>query len=695
LGEPFHFQRDSPRPLALTPPPPGVWLTGLAVVVAGLFLLGIATLASGRARLAYWGSMAGCALGAICAIGFLVAGASPAALPVPIGLPGAGILLGLDGLSAYFLLLLTVAGIAASAAALDDHGAYDATAPLFPAFIGAMAMTLLAADTFSLVLAFEAMSLASFGLVLTNHTETPVRSAALLYLGMAAVGGACLIPAMALLAHLEPWGIDLSFSAIRAHPPEGWRAVLVLALVLVGAGSKAGLAPLHVWLPPAHAAAPAHVSALMSGAMTKVALYVIVRMLFDLCGPAQPAWWGVPLMLAGAAGAVLGALRANIEGDIKAALACSTVENVGLIAVGLGLALAARAADLSALASLAMGAALLHAMAHGLFKSLLFLGAGAAQHGAGTRRLDRLGGLIQRMPVTTACMLVGAASLAALPPTSGFAGEWTLFQAILGGPRIGGVALQTLICVVALLMGLAAALAAAAAVRLIGVGFLGRPRTPRAAAAQEVGPPAQFAMLGLAALSLLIGLFPGAVLTAAEPALRLAVKGSMHDRLGVFTVSPQADGLGYAAPAVAVLLALTLGGVVWLVRRRGVGGHRRGPAWDCGFGAPPAWLPFGDPITQYGGASFGQPLRRALGAAILGSREMVDMPDPGQTRAARFVARSKDPATAWLFQPLARGRGMLSGAADRTQFLTIRRTLSLIFSVLVFFLIVVVLVEQL
>ena len=673
---------------------PGVWLSGLAAVAALLPVLGLVA-AAGRVRSAYWGMLLLCGLGVVLCAGFLIGDSAAASLSVPIGLPGAGILLALDGLSAFFLLLLMLIGTAAATTALDDDGGYAATSPLLPVFVAAMATTLLAADGFSLVLGFETMSLASFGLVLTNHREPPVRAAALLYLGMAAIGGACLIPAMALLVHAGPAGVDLGFAAIRGHAPHGWRAIVILALVLVGAGSKAGLAPLHVWLPPAHAAAPSHVSALMSGAMTKVALYVIIRLLFDLCGTGQPVWWGVPLMVLGAVGAVLGALRANIESDIKAVLACSTVENVGLIAAGIGLALAARAADLPALAALAMGAALLHAMAHGLFKALLFLGAGAALHGAGTRAMDRLGGLIQRMPVTTGCMLVGAACLAALPPTSGFAGEWSLFQAMIAGPRLGGVVLQMLICVVALLMALAAALAAAAAVRLIGVAFLGRPRTPRAAAAHEVGYAAQLAMLGLALLSLLAGLFPGVVLSAAAAALRQTVGLTMGDRASLLHISPQTSTTGYSAPAIAILLGLAIAGVAWVVRRRSVAGHRRGPAWDCGFGAPPAWLPFGDPITQYGGGSFGQPLRRALGVVILGATERVDMPEPGQTRAARLVVRSKDPATALLFQPVIRWRGVLSAQADRLQFLTIQRTLSLIFAVLVLFLIVIVLVEQL
>jgi formate hydrogenlyase subunit 3/multisubunit Na+/H+ antiporter MnhD subunit len=557
-----------------------------------------------------------------------------------------------------------------------------------------MGLTLLAADGFALVAGFELMSLASFALVLTGHRDAGVQPAALLYVGMAALGAACLIPAVGLLAPVAAGGWNLGFASVRAHPPEGWRAIMVLALALIGAGSKAGMAPLHVWLPAAHAAAPSHVSALMSGAMTKVALYVLIRMLFDLCGPAQPSWWGAPLVAIGAGGAALGGLRANIEEDIKAVLACSTIENVGLILVGIGLALAARATDLPSLAALALGGALLHILAHAIFKSLLFIGAGSAQYGAGTRQLQRLGGLIQRMPVTTGAMLVGAACLAALPPSSGFAGEWTLFQAVIGAPRVGGLGFQTLVCVVALLMALAAALAATAAVRLVGIGFLGRPRSPRAAAAEEAGAYLRVAMLGLVGVSALIGLFPGAALALAEPALRLLINAGMANRAGGLLVAPQADAPGYAAPAVAVLLGLALALVIWIVRSRTIPGHRLASAWDCGFGDAPAWLPFGDPATQYSGASFGQPLRRTLGSAVLGGRETVDIPEPGDTRPAKLSVTLQDPAEATLFQPAARLRDVLSAVADRMQFLTIRRTLSVLFLALVLFLAAVALLEQ-
>lgn len=664
------------------------------MTVASLFALAIAS-AMGRRRIAATGTLPLCAVAALLDLIFLASGATPATIAVPVGLPGTDMLLALDGLSGFFLLLLFLAGTAAAAAALDDHGEYASTASFFPAFIGGMALTLLAGDAFALLLGFELMSLASFALVLTRQEDETARQAALLYFGMAALGAACLIPAFGLLAHVDAGRTDFAFAAIRAHPPEGWRAFVVFALILVGAGSKAGFAPLHVWLPPAHAAAPGHVSALMSGAMTKVALYVLIRALFDLCGPATPLWWSMPLLLLGAGGAVLGGLRANIEGDLKAVLACSTIENIGLIAVGLGLALAARAADLPVLAALALGGALLHALAHGMFKSLLFIAAGAVQHGAGTRMLARLGGLIHQMPLTTAAAVLGGACLAALPPTSGFAGEWTLFQAVLAAPRIGGVGLQTVVCVVALLMAMAAALAAAAAVRLIGVGFVGRPRTPRAAAAEEAGPPARAAMIGLGAITVMIGLFPGLVLRLLEPASHLLVGVGMSDRADALLVSPQADAPGYAAPLVAVLFGLAIAFAAWVLRSCAVRGHRRGPAWDCGFGAPPPWLPFGDPLTQYGAASFGQPLRRALGSTLLAARETVAMPAPGDRHAAHLAVSVDDPASATIFRPVARWRDMLSGVADGMQFLTVRQTLSIMFAVVVFFLAAVALTEQL
>jgi hydrogenase-4 component B len=641
---------------------------GLEVaVMAALFALGPAGLA--RPRLAPAGALACCGVGAMVALGALIAGAAPAEMAVPFGLPGIGMRLGLDGLSALFLLLLFLVGAAAGGAALRD----PARSALFPPWLGTMAFTLLAADGFALVLGAAAASVAGFAQLPMPPRAQGVR----LYPAITLSATLALLAAVALLAPALPWGVDLGFAAMRAHPPAGGQAALVLLLALMGAGGPAGLLPLHLWLPPAHAAAPPPVAAVMSAAATKVALYVLIRLLFDLAGPIEPVWWGAPLIGLGAVGAVLGMLRATQEDDIASALACAGIGMTGMIAIGLGVALAARASDLPGVATLALGGALLLAVADALAQALLVLGAGAVQAAAGTRRLARLGGLIHRMPLTALAMLAGAASLAGLPPSAGFAGRWTLLEAVLAAPRIGGPGLQLLVVLATAALGLAAALAGVAAVRLIGVGWLGRPRTPRAAAAQEAPLPMRTVLAGLAGLGTLVGLFPAAVLALARPALLRAIGGDLGDRIGPVLITAQAEGPGYAAPAVTLLLVLALL-LAWVMARwRAVEGYRTGPAWHDGFAAPPPWLPFGEPLTQYGGASFGQILRRTLGAGLLGAREALDAPAPGETRPARLLVSACDPALALLARPLGRLRRRLSAGAARMQRLGIGAALAL------------------
>ena len=600
--------------------------------------------------------------------------------------------LALDGLSGFFLLLLFVVGCAASGFVLLQPE--ERTARFVPVLMAGMALTLLAGDAFTLPLGFGLMSVASWALVLAHSYEDEVRTTALLHMSVASLGAISIVGALALLAPSLPGGFaDLGFAAMRTAPPDGWRASAVLILVVLGAGSNAGLVPLHVWLPPAHAAVPSHVSALLSGAMTKVALYVLIRVLFDLVGRAQPTWWGVPLLAFGAVSAVLGALRATMEPDMKSVLAWSTIGSMGLIVVGLGVALIARGADLIPLADLALAAALLQALAHGLFKSLLFLAAGAVQQAADTQILHRLGGLIRGMPLTTACVFAGTSGMATLPPGPGFAGMWLLFQSVLGGARIGGLALQIVFAIVAALVALAVTLAATAAVRLVGVAFLGRPRIPRSAAAEEGGWPAQASMTALAVLALFVGLFPGPILALAGPALPLLAGAHMSDRIGVLTVAPQAGAPGYSALAIVLMLALAGAGAMAALRLRAAQGERRAPAWESGFAAPPPWLPFGDPATQYGAASFSHILRRVLGGPILAAQDSVERPFPGETAPARVTVAMRDPADAWLLSPLGRLGAAASRSLDGLQSLTVRRALAVMFVTLVLFLAVVAWVE--
>jgi formate hydrogenlyase subunit 3/multisubunit Na+/H+ antiporter MnhD subunit len=659
-------------------------LTACALGILLLVLLSAVAVPLGRdpraGVLVHGGCLAVSAGLAALAAGGLLLGLPEAPLALPIGPPWGGGSLALDGLSAWFLLLLGISGACSSLFALGAPAGPVRTLAPFPLFIAGMALTLLAADVFLLLLGFEVMSLASWALVAADHRRPENRAAARLYLMFAVLAGAFLIPAFGLLA--GPAG-GLGFDALRAAPPEGWRAAAVLALGLVGAGAKAGLVPLHAWLPLAHPAAPSHVSALMSGAMTKVALYVLARLVLDLCGPLQPAWWGLPLLAVGAGSALFGALRANLEDDIKTLLACSTIENVGFVTVGLGLALAFRGVDLGPLAGLAAGAALLHALNHGVFKTLLFLAAGAVVHAAGSRRIDRLGGLIHAMPVTAAAALVGVGAAASLPPLSGFASEWLLLQSLLAGWRVGDIVFQVAAAAATALVAMAAALAAAAMVRLFGLVFLGRPRSPRGAGAQEATRFERWALLAPAGLTVLLGLFPGPLLRLAEPAVQVLVGPLVAAPARGLVVGAGEGHSTYLPLAVALLLGLAGAGLWFLVRRRSAGATRRGPVWNCGFIDPPLHLPFGDPLSQPSAGGIAQPLRRMLGASLLAAHETVVMREPGDPRAGHYESGFADPSGRWLLAPLARLRDAVAGRAERLRDLTIRGCLSLSFATLV------------
>ena len=537
-----------------------------------------------------------------------------------VGLPGQGMHLGIDPLSALFLCML-VPQVVASAVAFEWRSG------LFWAFVLGMVLTLLAADAYTLIFGFELMSAASWLLVLRGEQVEGARPAATLYAGIALFASVCLIPAVFL-------------------PPGN----IAFALVLLGAGAKAGLAPLNAWLPLAHPAPSAGVSAVMSGGMVKVALYIIIRYGFVVFGDEIALWWGVVLMLAGAATVLIGALRAMLEVELKTVLACSTLEHVGLIAVGLGLALAARAMDNPALAVLALQGALLCAIAHALFKPLLFLGAGAIKEATGTASLDWLGGLMRGMPRLGIFMLLGAAGMAAVPLSPGFAPEFLLLHAVIAAAGSGGILAWIGFSGLLGILGLSAGLGLAAAVRMIGIGFLGRPRTLRAAAAEEAERRVLLGMGLLAGLCVAVPLLPGLLLLALQPVISQLVPGGL----------PQPFSY---APFPLVILLLLLAGLAYLVMRRfGARGEREVPAWNGGFGKPPVWLPFGDPVTQASATGFAEPLRRALGGLL---------PATG------------DPGEQYVLHPLLRFNLVFVRLAERIRRATIRQRLAFVFAALV------------
>lgn len=622
-------------------------------------------------------------VGTLTFLGALLGGPG-SSLIVPVGLPSVGLHVGVDLLSAFFGTVVN-AGIGIAAvygAGLDrERDLSPRIEPFFPAFAAAMNLVLIANDAFGFLFSWELMSLTSWALVVSRHVDADCRHAGHVYLVMAAIGTASLLFSFGGLAGVAG---GYSFEAIRAASHAPLVAGFVLTGALIGAGSKAGIAPLHAWLPLAHPAAPSHVSALMSGVMTKVAIYGLIRIVFDLLG--TPVWWwALPFLILGAATAVLGLLYAVLDNDLKRVLAYSTVENIGIIFVGLGLALAFKATGLGAAAAVAMAAALLHCLNHSWFKSLLFLGAGAVVHATGHRDFDRLGGLIHRMPVTAALGLAGVMAIAALPPFNGFVSEWLLFQAVLAGPAFPEPVLRFMSPAVGAMLALAAALAAACFVRAFGIVYLGRPRSPEAAAARETTRPQLVAMAILASLCVLGGLFGSVAVLAIQPLLNIL----MGTSLPVAGLGPTPFSLvafdaarsTYDAPTIAAFLVLSGTAIAIAIHRFSGRTTRRAPAWDCGFPEP-------SPAAQYTASSFAQPLRRVYGSTAFGAAELLDMPAPGDVRASRFGVRSHDFVWSLLYEKPAAAVFRLSERLNWLQFLTIRRYLMLMFATLIVLLLI-------
>ena len=669
-------------------------MTPLQILLAGAgALLGLApaVVALGRSpgarALTYGGALTLCGLTGAVALLSLLGLASPTGDAVlPLGLPWVGARFHLDALSAAFLVVVNLGGAVASFYALG-YGRHETepqrVQPFYLAFLAGMNLVVLAADAFSFLIAWEVMSLASWALVVARHREAGNVRAGYVYLLMASFGALSLLLAFGLLA--GPQGA-YAFDAMRAHRAAGAVAALVLALAILGAGSKAGLVPLHVWLPLAHPAAPSHVSALMSGVMTKVAVYAFIRIVFDLAGPPD-WWWSLPVLVLGGATTVMGVLQALMQQDLKRVLAFSTVENVGVVFIGLGLALAFRAAQMPVAAALSMTAALFHVFNHAAFKSLLFFGAGAVQEATGERDIERLGGLIQRMPQTALAFLGGSLAISALPPLNGFVSEWLTFQAILMSPRLEAWALKLLVPAVGALMALSAALAAACFVRVFGIVFLGRPRSAAAGGARETDLFCRTALLALAGICLVVGVLPGFVIDALAPAAEAAVGGRLPAQVSQpwLSIVPIAESRSsYNGILVLAFIAGSAGMCAAAIHQFASRQTRRGPAWDCGAPDP-------SPATQYTAASFAQPIRRVFATTLLAAREDVDMPQPGELRASRFQATIGDPIWRTLYAPIAWSVDLAAERLNRLQFLTIRLYLSLVFFALIGLLLVLAL----
>jgi hydrogenase-4 component B len=589
-----------------------------------------------------------------------------AALVMQAGAPLHGVLLihrasqfsftyAVDGLAAWFLLVLSVVGapIAVYSLGYIAHPPYHQRSTFigaaFNVLLGSVELVFVAADAITFLFAWELMTLASAALVTTDHEAGASRRAAYLYLVMSHVGTGCLIAGFLTLASMAG---SVSFSMLlsaHAAPPPLIRDGL-FALFFLGFGIKAGIIPLHVWLPEAHPAAPTSISALMSGVMIKTGIYGLIRVCaFGLGVPRLS--WGVFVVTMGGVSAVLGVLYALMQHDLKRLLAYHSIENIGIILLGLGTGMMALAYGHTELAWIGIAASLYHVMNHGVFKALLFLGAGDVVMTTGTRQIEQFGGLLRRMPWTGALFLIGAMAISGLPPLNGFASEWLTFQGFLYGFRGSTEPLvHFLFPVGGALLALTTALAAACFVKAFGITFLALPRSRAAAEAREAPAVMLVPQAFLAVLCVGLGLFPGMVLRVLD-----GVVASLPDMQSRASLARGALGMTTAFGAfdqvIPVVLAAALAGglatAAILAARAGMA-VRRVPTWGCGGELSPR--------TEYTATAFSKPLMMIFRAVYRPTRQVEALADvsPYFPQEVRYHAEIEPTFERYVYGPLLR-----------------------------------------
>jgi len=590
--------------------------------------------------------------------GALQPGQSPETLVLPLGLPELPFHLRLDALSAFFVLLVGLAGAGISTFAGGYFRAGQGTAPgllclQYHVFLASMLLVVLADDAYLFMVAWETMALSSYFLVTAQHRIPDIRRAGFLYLLIAHVGAIAILLCFGVL---QGGSWQFTFQGMRGGALRpAWGSVAFL-LGLVGFGAKAGLVPLHVWLPEAHPAAPSPVSALMSGLMLKTAVYGFLRVSFDFLN-GGPWWWGGLALGLGLFTALFGAVFAAVQTDMKRLLAYSSIENVGLIFSGLGLALLFRAFGLQLFAALALSAALIHCLNHALFKSLLFLATGSVLHATGERNLGKLGGLIRRMPWVAALALVGTLAIAGLPPLNGFVSEWLLLQAFLDTPHIPKAFLNMLVPLGAAALALTVALAAYVMVKFYGVIFLGQPREASLTHAHDPGWLERVGLGWLAAGCVLLGAFPGLALAASGAVTGPLLGAAVRAGPSVWLIAPvAAERASYSGVLVLAGILAVVGVTFVLVRRLYHGRVRRTAPWDCGD-------PWQTARMQDTAEGFGQPVRHIFGPFFRMERQL---PSPWDS-APRYRIHVEDRLWRALYLPIGRGVERLAEAVAVVQ----------------------------
>ena len=636
-----------------------------ATPLTGAFVAATAWLAIGVLSLLPWREAAfarrvAFPLGALAGLVLAGAGLEAVWLPseqltLPLGLPDLPFHLRVDPLAGFFLLLLggVAAGISVYAGGYfrdEAAGRLVLIGLQYHVFLASMAFVVLADDAYLFMVAWETMALASYFLVTTDHEQPAIRSAGFLYLLIAHLGAIAILLCFGVMQGGEG---DYTFGALRAAELSPLWASAAFLLAFVGFGAKAGMIPLHAWLPEAHPAAPSPVSALMSGIMLKTAIYGMVRVIYDLIGGVR--WeWGMVVLVIGAGTTLFGVLYALMQHDLKRLLAYHSVENIGIILLGLGMSMVFIGFGHHAAGVLGLIAALYHTLNHAVFKGLLFLGAGSILHSTKLRDLNHMGGLIRSMPKTAFYFLIGALAISALPPLNGFVSEWLTFQTALQAPILEHGVVRSLLPLFAAMLALAGALTAMCFVKVYGIAFLGRPRaTNHAAPAHDAGNMERFGMAWLAAGCFTLGLFPTSfLLMLNRVGVSLTGQGLSSEALesSWLWLVPTAPAQASYSPIIflAVIIAVLLLTIL-LVHRFYHGRVRFADPWDCGF-------PAQTPRMQDTADAFGQPIRHVFGPVYLMQRHL---PAPEDT-APRFWLKIEDRHWTLLYLPVARLAGFLS-----------------------------------
>ena len=645
------------------------WLTPnlLLKIALGWYAAGVlaSLLALRRERVANAVGFGSAVVASVCGIGAAMLALAGGPVREAVGfelwtslVPYVKLTIKLDALGAFFVLIVSALGLALSVYSFGYvRGFYGrknvgVLAAFYNALLLATTLVFTASNAFFFLIAWEIMALTAYCLVSFEHEQAETRNAGVLYFIMSHVGTGCLILGFLLLFQASgDYGFE-GFRALGQKLSPGKRDAAFL-LFLAGFGVKAGIVPLHVWLPVAHPVAPSNISALLSGVLIKTGIYGLTRVLFDFLG-APPNWWGVTVLTIGTVSAVLGVLYALMEHDLKRLLAYHSIENIGIILMGLGAALMFWHANHQVLAALALIAGLYHTINHALFKALLFLGAGAILHSTHTRNMEEMGGLIKRMPKTAFCFLIGAVAISALPPLNGFVSEWLTYQSLLQGFTPTGGLRRLMFPLSGAMLALTGALAAACFVKAFGITFLAQPRSEEAARAHEASRTMLMGMGLLTAACVFLGLFPTLFLKLFDPlTLQLTgeqLSGQLSLANGLVLGNTQAQGGTVSTLGIALmgscLLPVPL--VLWVFfgRRTQV---RVGPTWDCGLKGL-------TPQMEYTATGFSKPIRMIFKALFRPRREVQREYDysPYFAKTLRFESHIEEAFVTRIYRPLNR-----------------------------------------